>query len=94
MKGENMSGAIVSAETKGPKKGPKVLDEVRIKRAMDGGHVVTHHYEGYQHEPKSYSFGKNESARAAAHVARHTGMSMAGSGTEGTTVPREEGEAE
>lgn len=89
-----MSG-IVSAEGKSAKKGPKVLDEVRIKRAMDGGHVVTHHYEGYQHEPKAYAFGKNETARAAGHVARHTGLPMqAGSGTEGTTVPREMGEAE
>lgn len=86
---------IVAAEGRAKPKGPKVLDEVNIKRSMDGGHTVTHRYEGYQHEPKTYAFGKNEGARAAAHISRHTGIPMqAGSGTEGTTVPREMGEEE
>jgi len=67
---------ITTVEGKMPKKGPKVLDEVRIRRALNGGHTVTHHYEGYQHEPKPYSFGPQEGARAAAHVARHAGFPL------------------
>ena len=67
----------VTAEAK-RSKGPKVVKELSIKRTLDGGHVVTHHYEGYMHEPKPYKFGKGEGARAAAHVARHAGLEPGG----------------
>jgi hypothetical protein len=80
--------ATVSADR--PKKGPKVLEEVRIKRSMDGGHVITHHYEGYQHEPRPYEFGKDEGARAAAHVQRHTGIPMSEAADDGAGEAEEE----
>jgi hypothetical protein len=69
-----MASSVVEVEGKKNKSGPKVVARLEIKRAMDGGHVVTHHYEGYAHEPKSYTFGKGEGARAAGHIARHAGL--------------------
>jgi hypothetical protein len=56
------------------KKGPKVLSEISVKRSMDGGHIVEHRYEGYQHEPRSYQFAPGEADRAKAHILRHTGL--------------------
>jgi hypothetical protein len=73
---------IATVEGKAPKKGPKMLDELRIKRSLNGGHSITHHYEGYQHEPKTYSFGPQDKARAAAHVARHAGFPLEGGAEE------------
>lgn len=78
---------IVSAQTKG-KKAPKVLDHIRVKRSLDGGHMVEHHYTSYQHEPRTYKFGKGEANRAAAHIARHAGLP----GGEGAEEPGEAGE--
>ena len=65
------------------RKAPKVLSEVTIKRGLDGGHVVTHRYEGYEHDPRSYKFGPTEGSRAASHVSRHTGLPMAGVAADG-----------
>lgn len=78
---EPRASGVVTAEAK-PKKGPKMLDELRVKRTLDGGHVVTHHYEGYQHEPKPYAFSKGEGARAMAHIARHAGLPAGGGAAE------------
>jgi hypothetical protein len=63
------------------KKPRKVLDELRIKRAMDGGHVITHAFQGYHHDPVSYKFAKTQGAMAAAHIAKHTGIPMAAPAT-------------
>jgi hypothetical protein len=76
------------AETTKAKKTPKVLDHVRVKRALDGGHVVEHHYTDYQHEPRAYKFGKDEGGRAAAHIARHAGLP--GSGADAVEADGEE----
>ena len=69
-----MSATMAQVEGKKNKSGPKVVARLEVKRAMDGGHVVTHHYEGYAHEPRSYAFAKDEGARAAAHIAKHAGL--------------------
>lgn len=81
-----MSG-IVAAESARSKKGPKVLSHLEIHPQLGGGHVVKHVYSGYEHDARPYSFGKDEGARAAAHIARHAGLPGGG----GATVP---GEAE
>lgn len=65
---------IATAEAKPPKKGPKVLDHLRISRSLEGGHVIEHHYTSYQHEPKPYKFGADEGERATAHIMRHAGL--------------------
>lgn len=59
-------------------KGKKVLAEIRIKPALGGGHVIEHHYEGYQHDPRPYKFGANDGQKAIAHIARHAGLPMQG----------------
>lgn len=71
----------VAAEAVKSKKGPRVLDHLRVSRSLDGGHVVEHHYTNYSHEPRPYKFGPNEGSRAAAHIARHAGL-PAGGGAE------------
>jgi hypothetical protein len=69
-----MAGIAV-AEGKPAKKGPKVLSHLEIRPQLGGGHIVKHVYEGYQHEPRPYSFEEGEGQRALAHIARHTGLS-------------------
>lgn len=69
---------MAEAAAQRPKAGKKVLKSMEITRAMDGGHVITHHYQGYQHDSKPFTFGANEKARAAAHIARHAELPMAG----------------
>lgn len=70
-----MAGALVAAEGRAPKKGPKVLSHIEIHPRMGGGHQIKHVYEGYQHEPRTYEFEEDEGDRAAAHIVRHTGIS-------------------
>jgi hypothetical protein len=72
-----MAGIQV-AEAKLPKKGPRVLSHIEIHPAMKGGVTVKHVYSGYQHDPREYNFGEDEGDRAAAHIARHTGLPLQG----------------
>jgi hypothetical protein len=81
---------VAEAAAQRPKAGKKVLDEVSIKRSMDGGHVITHRYQGYQHDPRPYNFGPGDGARAAAHLARHTGLPMKGASDDGAATEEEE----
>jgi hypothetical protein len=67
---------VAEAAAQRPKAGPKVLESVEIRRSMDGGHAITHRYQGYQHDPRTYNFGPDEKARAAAHLSRHTELPM------------------
>jgi hypothetical protein len=73
---------IVEAEAAKPKKGPKVLDHLRVSRSLEGGHVVEHHYTSFQHEPRPYKFGPEDGARAAAHILRHAGLPHPGKAEE------------
>ena len=43
---------------------------------MDGGHAITHNYQGYHHDPRTYNFGPNDKDKAAAHLWRHTELPM------------------
>ena len=79
---------------KGQRTGPKVLAHIEIHPKMGGGHMVKHVYSGYQHEPKEYSFKKDEGERAMAHIARHAGLPMgegSGEGEEEGPEAEEEG---
>ena len=67
---------MAEAAAQRPKAGKKVLESLTIRRAMDGGHAITHNYQGYQHDPRTYNFGPNEKDKAAAHLSRHTGLPM------------------
>jgi hypothetical protein len=69
---------MAEAAAQRPKAGKKVLQDIVIARAMDGGHVMTHRYQGYQHDPRVFNFGPKDGARAASHLARHAGLPMAG----------------
>lgn len=77
------------AEVSGSKpRGRKVLDELRVKRTLDGGHVISHHYQSYEHQPTPYKFGKTQGAMAMQHIAKHAGLPMAGKAEE--AEPKEE----
>lgn len=72
-----MSPAIAEVKAAKPK-ARKVMKSMEIERSMDGGHVITHRYQGYEHEPTPYKFAKSQGAMAAAHVAKHAGLPMPG----------------
>lgn len=55
-------------------KAPKVLERMEIKPRLGGGHIITHHYSSYQHEPKAHEFAKDEGEEAIAHIAKHAGL--------------------
>lgn len=57
-----------------PKK--KVLMEMVIKKAKNGGHVITHHFSHHMHEPEHHAFGPDESAHAHQHIADAMQMPM------------------
>lgn len=75
-----MAGIQVAESISSRKKAPKVLDHLRVSRALDGGHVVEHHYTSMEHVPRPYKFGPGEAEgrRAAAHIARHAGLPASG----------------
>ena len=56
------------------KRTPKVLSHIEIKPKMGGGHIITHHYTSYQHEPKPHNFGPDDGERAMKHIAKHAGL--------------------
>ena len=61
---------VAMAEGVKQRKAPKVLDEIRLKRGMDGKVVATHHYSGFAHDPKPHKLEPTEEA-VGRHVAKH-----------------------
>ncbi len=59
-----------------PKKssGKKSLSHIVVKRAENGGHSITHHFDNYQHEPEVHVFSKDEGPEAHDHIEKCTGM--------------------
>jgi hypothetical protein len=64
-----MSETMMAAGVKA-RKAPKVLEEIRLKRGMDGNVIATHHYGGFAHDPKPHKLEPTEEA-VGAHVAKH-----------------------
>lgn len=68
---------MVQMEGKKAKKPKGHAMELRIRRSLDGGHIVTHHHEssgGDYVEPKTYKFPAGHGEEAAAHVMKHAGL--------------------
>ena len=43
------------------KKGEKVLEHLRVMKSENGGHTVSHHFKGFEHEPEqAFSGGAPE----------------------------------
>lgn len=60
------------AESTAKRKQPKVLDHIRIKGDMEtGGHIVEHHYTGYEHEPKIHRFNEDGKSQGGQHIYHH-----------------------
>lgn len=58
------------------RKPPKVLEDIRIKKGENGGHVVEHHFTSYEHKPEVYPFGAGQGKELAAHLDEHVGTSI------------------
>ena len=56
----------------------KVLESIRIKGAVNGGHVIEHHFTSYEHQPESHAFGKDQGEEALEHIGKHMGMKLGG----------------
>lgn len=81
-----MSGADAIArnhEERVMAKEPKVLSEIRIKEAENGGHIVSHHFEHYTHEPETHVFGAKEGSKLVAHVVKAAKIKLAPAEGEG-----------
>lgn len=88
MKDASPIGARVAKSSGKPKGGKKEIDELRVKKSANGGHVVTHTYKRPEEkgdrfipapEPDEFTFGAKEGKAALRHVAKHMDIN-AGSG--------------
>ena len=57
------------------KKPAKVMENMRVMPAENGGVSVEHHFTHYDHKPEMHVFGKGEGKKFAAHMMQHAGMS-------------------
>ena len=55
---------------------PKILSHMEIKEGEDGGHIVSHHFEHYDHPAEHYPFGEGEGREMLTHVAKHMGVKV------------------
>lgn len=53
------------------RKAPKVLKEIAIMQGENGGHIVEHRFEHYEHPAEPHVFGKSEGPEAIQHIAEH-----------------------
>ncbi len=68
-----MEGISVAQSSKARAK-PKVLKRMEIEPRLGGGHIVTHHYTDYRHDPEPHEFEKGEGEEALKHIAHHAGL--------------------
>ncbi|MDE2098388.1 MAG: hypothetical protein KGL39_14130 [Patescibacteria group bacterium] len=63
------------------RKRKKVLKEITVSRAANGGHVVEHRFDnsgpGAYIDPETHVFGKADGKKVLAHIAQHMGMNDA-----------------
>lgn len=63
-------------------KRPKVLRELVVSRAANGGHVVKHRFDndgpGPYIEPEEHVFGASEGGKVLAHITKHLGLKVGG----------------
>lgn len=52
------------------KKKPKTLSHIHVMESENGGHVVEHHFDHYEHPAEKYSFGKDQGIDMLTHVAK------------------------
>ena len=87
-----MEGISV-AESSRAKKTPKVLHHIEIHPKMGGGHIISHHYSGYQHQPTEHHFDEGDGEKAMAHIAKHAGLPHPKVEEQGGSEPEPESEA-
>ena len=68
-------------EKRPERKAKKIMDHIRIKPRMGGGHRVEMHFDnshmGPMHEPSGKEFGPEEGGEALAHVGKLMGIPAA-----------------
>lgn len=78
--GYNFRDTVASPAPKGVKSlGPKVLEELSVKKGTAGGHVVKHEYQynrgpGPSHPSETFPFGEGQGQAVMAHIAKHLGI--------------------
>ena len=68
---KSISGPVIRSKNR------KQLDHMTIRKAENGGHAIEHHFGGFQHEPETHVFSKDEGQEAHEHIEKHMGMKMA-----------------
>lgn len=83
------------SEKKEVKRKTKKISHIQIKKAKNGGHIVTHHYEndgggmvmGPYRSPEDHSFGSDEGHKLITHVGKVMGVNPGGQDTPGEHDP-------
>jgi len=74
VKGVSYSEALGSGLS-GKKVGPKEIRSIKIEKAENGGHTVTHRFQhasdGPYREAETHVFGASEGKKLLAHVTKH-----------------------
>lgn len=65
---------VTAYDWKNRPKPKKVLREIRIEEAENGGHSITHHFTSYEHDPETHVFGKEQGEEALLHIAQHANI--------------------
>lgn len=80
---------VLSVESQTPAKqakARKTLASISIEPKMGGGHIIRHHYQGYEHQPKDYHIsaeGKTQGGKSwVEHLQQHAGLPEVESGAE------------
>jgi hypothetical protein len=73
----------------------KVLAQIQVSEAENGGHVAEHHFESYEHKPEMHVFAKGEKhpvmeGHIFHHLAKHLGIPHEVVGKEGDGEMEEE----
>ena len=68
-----MAKGMEHARARGAKS-EKTLEHLRIYKGAEGGHIVEHHFEGYEHPPERHPFGQDEGAKLHGHLSEHMGI--------------------
>lgn len=54
------------------KAGPKTLKSISVSRSADGGYLMQHQHDGYDHAPETHS--AKTGAQMIAHLSKHMGV--------------------
>lgn len=62
---------VTMAQASKAKPTKKTLARLVIEPQLGGGHVITHEYHGFGHEPKAHKFNSDGKSQGGEHILSH-----------------------